>query len=102
MTTAPLTRAHRRDCSNIKEGPTPSKSRQVAENFCIALTLPQSQEEGFVVLMDSGATANFIDFATVKALQILTVNLTTPMQVETIDGQTLKTGLITHAMTPCE
>lgn len=50
------------------------------------LTLPSSLETILPVLLESGATANFINLATFQKIKIPTIPLKFPLQVKTIAG----------------
>jgi Retroviral aspartyl protease len=51
-----------------------------------------------VVLVDSGATENFIDYQTVAWLRLGSNKLTTPRPVHNVDGTPNKSGEITHSV----
>lgn len=92
-TATPAT-ACRRGYSIIKEG-------YVAETFCyFDLTLWAGRRAHSISRFWSNT--NFINFTTVRALQIPTINLATPVLVETIDGQVLKEVSTTENMIPLQ
>lgn len=80
MTTAPLVRAG--GAIQPLNGAHIQPHKSILLKIDVTLCLPGERES----FLDSGATANFINFATVKRLKIPTVPLKSPLQMKTIDG----------------
>ena len=60
------------------------------------LTLQDISHDNQNLLIDSGATKNFVDEQEAKRLQLLTEKLNQPIRVTLIDGNDSIAGLITH------
>ena len=64
-------------------------------SLCVPVHTARAMVEQ-TVLLDSGATENFVDEQTWKTLGIGRHTLPTPIKIRNIDGTENKKGLITH------
>ena len=88
--------------SLVQTNSGPHLSSQPSHCFTIPLRLEPKKKLQAQALLDSGASACFIDEEFAKRHRILLIEKPTPVHVEAIDGRALSSGDVTHETKPLE